>query len=223
MAFLLVALRLGQNARLQAQHAVGHHQGGQLAAGEHIVPNADLLVGYFLNHPLVHPLVMAAHQQKPIVLRQALCLLLGIGLARRRKKNDPGPRAALLLCLAQHVHTAVINGLGIHHHAAAAAVGVVVHLALPVQRVIPDLVAMGLDQALAGRAPQNALVQHALAHLGEQGRHVDAHHALSPSSAVSNIPRIGRTSTRRPSTSTCSKNGFTAGNSQVSPCGPSTV
>ena len=134
------------------------------------------------------------------------------------------PGAALLLELGQNGLAAVVDGLGVHHHAAAAAIGVVVHLLLAVEGVVPDLMAVGLDEALAGRPAQDALVQHLLAHVREEGGDVDAHaHGRSPFSASVNMPGMGSTSTRPFSRSTCFKKGFTAGNRVSAPFSSRTV
>ena len=44
VAFLLIAFLLGQHTGLQPQHTVGHHQAGQLAAGEDVISNGDLFI-----------------------------------------------------------------------------------------------------------------------------------------------------------------------------------
>jgi len=76
---------------------------------------------------------------------------------------------------APDVPDAVGDGLGVQDHPAAAPVGVVVGLLLAVEGVIPDLVAVGLDVPPPGGPAQDALVQHPLAHLREQGRNVHTH------------------------------------------------
>ena len=175
VAFFLIALLLGQHAGLQAQDAVRHHQAGQLAAGEDIIPDGDLLVGKGLDHPLVDPLVVAADQQQAVVLGQAAGMGLGVALAPGRHKHDMRGGAALLRHLPPDVPDAVGDGLGVQDHPAAAPVGVVVGLLLAVEGVIPDLVAVGLDVPPPGGPAQDALVQHPLAHLREQGRNVHTH------------------------------------------------
>ena len=105
--------------------------------------------------------------------------------------------AALLSHLALDVPDAVGDGLRVEHHPAAAAVGVVVGLLLAVEGVVPDLVAVGLDVPPPGGPPQDALVQHTLAHLGEEGRDVYSHPHGQPSRSLtapsSNRPGMGVT------------------------------
>ncbi len=47
------------------------HHGRQLAAGEHVVADGDLLVHHQVHHALVDPLVAAAQQQQIVVCGQA--------------------------------------------------------------------------------------------------------------------------------------------------------
>lgn len=101
VAFLLVALLLGQYAGLQAQHAVCHHKAGQLAAGQDIITNGDLLVRKSIDDTLVNALVVAADQRQVVVLCQALCVLLGVALPARRQEHDMRGGASLLGHLAQ--------------------------------------------------------------------------------------------------------------------------
>lgn len=68
MALLLEALRVGEHPGYQPCHRVGHHHGGQLAAGEHKVADGDLLVYTLLNEPLVDALIVAAHQNQVVVI-----------------------------------------------------------------------------------------------------------------------------------------------------------
>ena len=133
------------------------------------------------------------------------------------------PLTALFLHLTDDILAAVIDGLGVHHHAAAAAVGVVVHLLLPVQGVVPDLMAVGFDIASLCGPTQDAFVQHPLAHLREQGRHIHTHHTWSPFSASLNMPGMGLTSTLRSSMQIFTRKGLTAGNRAVEPSGQVTV
>ena len=62
VALFLVALLLRQNARLEAEDAVGHHEAGQLAAGEDIVADRDLFIRKRFNDALVDALIVAADQ-----------------------------------------------------------------------------------------------------------------------------------------------------------------
>ena len=175
IALFLVALLLRQNAGLEAEDAVGHHEAGQLAAGEDIVADRDLFVRKRFNDALVDALIVAADQRQVIVLGQPAGVLLGVTLTARRQEHDMRGRASLFRHLFLDGAQAVGDGLGIEHHAAAAAIGVVVGLLLLVEGVIPDLMAVGLDVAAPGCAADDAGVQHLLAHLREKGHDVHTH------------------------------------------------
>src|SRR5688500_4739350 len=62
--------RVAEDARQEARHRVGHHEGGGLAARQHVVADRELLVHQVLAHPLVHPLVAAADEHQMRVPRQ---------------------------------------------------------------------------------------------------------------------------------------------------------
>ena len=175
MALLLVAFRAGKHARAQAAHAVRHHQRRKLAAREHVISNRDFFVRQRLNDALVDALVMAAHQQEAVLLGKLLALFLCKRRARSRHENNVGPRMARFLHLADDIHTAVVNGLRLHHHTRPASVGVVVHLLLPVRRVVPDLMAGKLDVPALARTADDAFTQNALTHLGKQRGDINPH------------------------------------------------
>ncbi len=147
VAFFLVALLLCQHAGLQAQHTVCHHKARQFAAGQDIITNGDLFIRKGINHALVDALVVPAHQCQVIIFRQPPGVFLGVSLPARRQKDDVGLGSALFCHLLLHIPQAVRNGLGIQHHAAAAAIGIVVGLLLAVESIIPDLMAVGLNIA----------------------------------------------------------------------------
>ena len=135
---------------------------------------------------------MAADQQQAVILGQPPGVGLGVPLAPCRHKYNMGRRPALFGHLALDVPDAVGDGLGIQHHPAAAPVGVIVGLLLAVEGVVPDLMAVGLDVPPAGGPAQDALVQHPLAHLREEGRNVHTHPHGQPSSRSLAVPSSSR-------------------------------
>src|SRR5690606_19901828 len=54
------AVRLAEDAGQQPYARLDHHHGRRLAAGEHRVPDGDLLEPAGVQHPLIHPLETAA-------------------------------------------------------------------------------------------------------------------------------------------------------------------
>ncbi len=175
-----VALLVREDARHHAADAVRHGHGRDLAAREHEVAEGYLLVYALLDEALVHALVVAAYEDKVVVIpAQALGLLLVEGPALRRHVYDP---AAARPRLRHDVVQAALEGLGHHDEAPAAAVGVVVHLHLLVLRVVAYLDAVYLDGALLRRAAYDALAQDGAHDVREQGHDIYPVrlHATSP-------------------------------------------
>ena len=85
---------------------------------------------------------------------------------------DPLPR------LVTDVLPALVEGVGLHHRPPAAAVGVVVHLPLPIQGVIPDLVALDADIAPLLPPAQNRLAQHIAHHIREERHNINPVHSF---------------------------------------------
>ena len=81
--------------------------------------------------------------------------------------------------LGLHSPQAVGDGLGVQHHAAAAAVGVVIGLLLLVFCIVADLVTVRLEQVLRACAAQNTGREEAVAQLGKKRYDINAH-LLSP-------------------------------------------
>ena len=114
-----------QHPRHQPGHRVDHHQRPQLAAGEHVVADGQLLVDHRVQRPLVHALVVAAEQGQFRLSRQ----FLDDALVQRA---PPGGEvdAPSVKVLRQVGREGVHDGLGGHHHARAAAEGIVVGVAV---------------------------------------------------------------------------------------------
>ena len=123
---------------------------------------------------------MPGHQKQAFLFGKALAHLLGKRRAARRHEHHMRPGAALGRHRLQNGGAAVVNGLRLHHHAGAAAIGVIVHLALLVQRVLAYLVGVKLDAAVFLRAANDALRHERLAYLREQGGNVNPHRHPPP-------------------------------------------
>ena len=125
------------------------------------------------------PLIVAADEGHRVIACQLASLFLVIGTACGGQEHDVGLLPPLPGALGLHSPQAVGDGLGVEHHAAAAAVGIVVGLLLFVFRVIADLVAVGLEQILGLGAAQDAGRKEAVAQFREQRYNINAHR-LSP-------------------------------------------
>ena len=96
MAFLGKAFLAGQYALHHAADAVHQYQRPQLSAGQHIVPDGDLLIHDLIQHPLVYPLVVPAQQKKVFLFLQLPGMGLGKHLALGGKIDHIGLLADLL-------------------------------------------------------------------------------------------------------------------------------
>ena len=168
---------------------------------------------------------MAADQRQGVIFCQAAGDVLVVGFPGGGQKYHVGPAAALGGALGLDLPQAVGDGLGVQHHAAAAAVGVVVGLLLLVFGVVPDLVAVGLEQMFGRRPPQYAGVQKTVAQFREQRHDVNAHggHSSSPFTGGSNMPGMGVTRIFRASMSMVWTNSGTTGIMWSAPAASRTV
>src|SRR5580765_484660 len=67
------------------------------------------------------------------------------------------------------------EGIRLDEHACAATIGIVIHDFVPVGRPVAPVMQRDLDQTLLARAGDDALVQWAAKHLGQQGKDIEAH------------------------------------------------
>ena len=88
VAFLFVALLFGQHTGLEPQHTVRHHKACQLAAGQDIIADGDLLIGKGVDDPLVDALVVAADQSQIVVFRQPPGMFFGVALTACRQEYN---------------------------------------------------------------------------------------------------------------------------------------
>ena len=187
MALLGEADLLGENPRAQPAHRICDDQRSQLAAGEHIVAQRNLLVHYLVQHPLVYPFIMPTEDKNMLILPQLQRLLLAEGLPFGRHIDDV--RAGF--GHGAHRLEAIIDRHGLHQHPLAPAVGGVIHPAVLVLGVVADVVAVDFQLAGLSGPADDALPQHRLAHLGEEGGNINPHRQTAP-------PAGGSSSRRRP-------------------------
>ena len=150
----------------------------QLTARDHIIADRDLLEGEFVEHPLVHTLVVSAEYYQIVFLRKLLDKLL-VELSALRGHIDKAG-VSVLAEVSYYRHHAVVYRLCLHHHARAAAVCLVIHTTVLVESVGADVAAGDLHRAGFAGAPYDALSEKCLAHCREKGRYVNPHCLLSP-------------------------------------------
>ena len=168
-ALLLRGLVAAQHAGDMARQAVDHHHRGQLAAGEHIIPDGNLLVDQRVNGPLIHALIMPAEKDEVFLLRQLFGALLGQHGPSGREQDAPGRKI-----LHRRAH-AVENRLRGHDHARAAAVRIVVTAVMLVERIIPDVDRFYGQNAVVNGAAGDAGAEHRHKHLRKQRQDLNPH------------------------------------------------
>ena len=143
-----------------------------LAAGEDKVACGYLLVHARVQKALIHALVVAADQDKMVIL----CLqftghLLGQHPAAGGHIDgvDPLPR------FIADMLPAAVQRICLHDRAAAAAVGIVIHLHLLVGGVVPYLVGLYGDKAPFPGTTDDGRTHHRFHRVGEQGHDVNSH------------------------------------------------
>ncbi len=159
-----------QHARHEAAHGIHHHHRRQLAARQHIVADGELVGRQMRAHPLVNAFIVAAEQRDARLRRQ----LARDGL----RENAPGR-------VEQDDRAALVDGfdggeerLRLHHHAGAAAIGIVVHDMVAIGGGVARVVQRDLEQPLGLRPRQDAFAEWAAKHLGQQGEDVESHGRL---------------------------------------------
>ena len=172
MALVGEADLVSQHARDQARDGVDDRHGRDLAAREHEIAHGDLFVDAFVEKALVHALIMAADEDEIVIV----CLQLPrLGLVERRaaggEEDGVHRRADLIADRAP----AAPQRVTLHDRAAAAAVGVIVHLVLLVGGIVPDLVGVDLDEPLFLRPAEDAGVQHRRHGLRKQRHDIKTH------------------------------------------------
>ena len=195
-ALVLAGLLAAQHAGDQPRHRVHRHQRAQLAAGEHVVADGQLLVDAQIQRPLVHALVVAAEEEQGIALR----VLLDNFLVQRPApgRHVDAAHAYFLMGL-----DGVYHRLGQHHHARTAAEGVVVGVLVLVLGVVADVDQLHVQMARTDRPAQNAALQHRTEHLREQGQNLNLHRRTPPPRPCARCPAASRPLRGRPSPPRC--------------------
>ena len=82
-----------QHPRNQASDGVREHHCGTLTAGQHIIPDGDIICHNLLEYALVNALIVTAEQDKILLFRQLFRQLLGKQPSLGREINRPDARA----------------------------------------------------------------------------------------------------------------------------------
>src|SRR5262245_12790377 len=168
---------LAEDAGPEPRDRVGNHQRGQLAPGEDVVADRQLLVDDALAEALVHALVAPAHQDQMRPRRQ---------LPRHRLREPPPRRVEQDHSRIRRADRLDARGqrLRLQDHAAAAAEWRVVGHLMAAGGVLARVPQPDVDEPARLRAGQDRLAQGALEHPGKQRDDVDLHGRLITARAV---------------------------------------
>jgi hypothetical protein len=179
--------RVTQHTRQQPGDGIDDDHRRQLATGEHIVTDGDLVGDQVLAHPLIHSLVPPADKKQALLLATSQFERNGLG-----KKAPLGAQK-----YDRHVHPIRQNGLHssedglrLHHHSTSPAVRGIIRNPVFASRVIADVV-KGDGKAAALLSPlEDTFLQGATKHRGEKREDIDVH--TQQSKTNTEWPTIGR-------------------------------
>lgn len=155
-----------------ASDRIDHDERRRLPPGEHVVPHRQLLVGQVPRHALVHSFISPAQDHEPPKRRE---------LPHNRLRQLPplgtqqDHARVVLLPLRRDRLDRAEQGLGRHHHARPSAVGLVVHLAMAVRRVVAKVVHADIDESALRRLSEERRAQERRQRLGEDRDDVYSH------------------------------------------------
>ena len=171
VALVLKAGRIGQHARHKAADGVRNGHGRDLTAGDDKVADGKLLVNALVDEALVDAFVMPADKNKIV----HFCQTAGIALIEHMPGGGEVDRVDGRTCLIADMTPAAVERVCLQHGTVAAAVGIVVHLILPVRSVIPDLVRLDAENAALLRAAEDRLAQHVADGVREERHDINSH------------------------------------------------
>src|SRR6202521_2534918 len=167
----------------QPADGIDHHHRGELAAGQHVVANRDLLVDQVRGNPLIDALIPSADQIEVILAgKLAHQPLVEQFTLRRQQDHRPFARARAYR---------FEDRLRLQHHPRAAAIGDIVDLPVAVVRVVAEVMDAQRDQP-AGQSPSSdAGAEGAGEHLWEEGQDLDDHAFVSSGRSTVIVPSAG--------------------------------
>ena len=115
---------------------------------------------------------MPAEEYQALLLCQLLDLILRKYSALRRHIYHPW----LCLVLFHYRHNAIVDGLCLHYHACAAAVGLIVNTAVLVFGIVTDIVRVDLNVAVFDTSADYAFAENSVAHGREQRCNINPHY-----------------------------------------------
>ena len=174
---LLYGVRIAQRARQLPHHAIDQDHRRQLAAREHVVADADLVIHVALDQPLVHPFVATGDQDEPAMRRERHHLAMIQHLALRRQIDHPGILSAAASLPLPGGLDRSFERRGEHHHAGPAAKRPIVHGPVRIGREVPRVPRHQVPQPLIAGAARDAEGGHRFEHLRKDADYVHMEHA----------------------------------------------
>lgn len=175
------ALLVAEDARAEPGDRVEEHHRRQLAAGEDVVPDGDLLGPGELEGPFVHAFVAPGEEDEAGRVGQLADEGLVEAAALGGEVDRAGAARMARLCLVEGPQ----HGFRHQDHAGAAAERAVVHDAVAALAEEAEVDEVHADEAAADRAPEDGLLEERAEEGGEEGDDGGVHvtspgHTLTP-------------------------------------------
>ena len=157
---LLRGVAVAQDAGDQAHDSIGEDERRQHAAGEDIVANGNFVIDEVVGDALVDAFVVAAKEDEIFFESEFTGDGIGKFAALGREENGMGFWRA-------DVCEGEVDRFDFHHHAGSAAVGSIIHRAVPVARPIAEVHRFEAGEVFFDGAFEDALGKNAAADFGE--------------------------------------------------------
>ena len=164
---------VADNARYEAYGTVGNDCGGQFSPRENIVAHGDFFGDEMVTHALVYTFIMTAENDHVLFQRK----IVGHGLIILLTVRSGEDHLIVVALGLQRCDTAV-DGLALHYHSRKTAVGIIVHPAPLVERIVAKVMEMDFGQPLLLGAGKNGTVDKALQHFGQHSDDVYSHNGF---------------------------------------------
>jgi hypothetical protein len=193
---------ISQSAREKADNGIEHEHGGEFAAAQNIIPDRDFLGGEVFGDALVDSFVTATNEDNAVQSSVAARGSLTEEFSRGGHENDGGfwIRRSLVAGIpdtaSEKRFDGVEKGLGLQHHAFAAAKRAIIDGAVAVLGKYAKVLYLDADDAGLARATKDSMVEWASKKFRKNRDKVEAHRPQSNECALglSHAADLGRVS-----------------------------